>query len=90
MPPLPISLLVAVVLASFAALVFVGSSGVHPEYLLHQDWSRVPSTVPVLYIALVFHNVIPVVTTQLEGEVMPLLMPCAIISSFEAGRIRLC
>lgn len=65
--PLFCSVLVGVVLASFAGLVFVGSGGIHVEYLAHQDWSRVPSTVPVLYIATVFHNVVPVVTTQLEG-----------------------
>ncbi|CAN0074413.1 unnamed protein product, partial [Hapterophycus canaliculatus] len=62
------SVLVAVVLASFVGLVGVGSGGVHAEYLTQQDWSKVPSTVPVLYIALVFHNVVPVVTTQLEGQ----------------------
>lgn len=61
------SVLVGVVLTSFLALVAVGSGGVHPDYLLQQDWSKVPSTIPVLYIALVFHNVVPVVTTQLEG-----------------------
>lgn len=55
-------------LLSFAALVAVGSGGVHMDYLSNQDWTKVPSTVPVLYIALVFHNVVPVVTTQLEGE----------------------
>lgn len=63
-----LSVLVGVVLASFAALVVVGSGGVHLDYLVHQDWSKVPSTVPVLYIAMVFHNVVPVVTTQLEGK----------------------
>lgn len=62
------SLLVGVVLASFVALIVVGSGGVQMDFLTEQDWSKLPSTVPVLYIALVFHNVIPVVTTQLEGE----------------------
>ncbi len=59
------------VLASFLALVVLGSGGVQTDYLAQQDWSKLPSTVPVLYIALVFHNVIPVVTTQLEGESSP-------------------
>lgn len=67
-------MLVAVVLASFVGLVGVGSGGVHSEYLTQQDWSKVPSTVPVLYIALVFHNVVPVVTTQLEGQAFLLLL----------------
>ena len=62
------SLLVGVVLASFVALIIVGSHGVQIDFLTQQDWSKLPSTVPVLYIAMVFHNVIPVVTTQLEGK----------------------
>lgn len=62
------SVLVAVVLASFVALIFLGSGGVQMDLITQQDWSKLPSTVPVLYIALVFHNVIPVVTTQLEGK----------------------
>lgn len=53
---------------SFFGLVVVGSEGVQMNYLAEQDWSKLPSTVPVLFIAMVFHNVIPVVTTQLEGE----------------------
>lgn len=40
------------------------------ENLANQDWSKVPAAVPVMYIAMVFHNVVPVVTTQLEGEIM--------------------
>lgn len=62
------SALVGVVLVSFAGLVAVGSGGIQMEYLTNQDWSKVPSAVPVMYIAMVFHNVIPVVTTQLEGK----------------------
>lgn len=62
------STLVAVILASFAGLVFVGSEGIHPEYLANQDWAKVPAAIPAMYIAMVFHNVVPVVTTQLEGE----------------------
>lgn len=62
------SLLVGVVLASFVALIIVGSGGVQMDFITQQDWSKLPSTVPVLYIAMVFHNVIPVVTTQLEGK----------------------
>ncbi|CBJ30166.1 Tyrosine Transport protein [Ectocarpus siliculosus] len=63
------SVLVGVVLLSFFGLVGVGSGGVQMNYLAEQDWSKLPSTVPVLFIAMVFHNVIPVVTTQLEGDV---------------------
>ncbi|CAM9117932.1 unnamed protein product [Sphacelaria rigidula] len=64
------SVLVAVVLLSFAGLVAVGSGGVQMENLANQDWSKVPAAVPVMYIAMVFHNVVPVVTTQLEGDVV--------------------
>lgn len=57
---------------SFAGLVVLGSGGVQVENLTNQDWSKVPSAVPVMYIAMVFHNVVPVVTTQLEGELSSL------------------
>lgn len=34
----------------------------------HGSWSSVPNTVPVIALAFVFHNVIPVVAATLEGD----------------------
>ncbi|CAM9478620.1 unnamed protein product, partial [Chrysoparadoxa australica] len=61
--------LVALVLASFVGLLGFGAQGVHPEYLLHTDVPAVIHAFPVMFVALVFHNVIPVITTQLEADI---------------------
>eukprot|EP00953_Heterococcus_sp_UTEX-ZZ885_P002305 1763-Heterococcus_DN1.PRE.7 len=53
----------------FALLLGIGASGIQGELLAHQDWTVVAKAAPVMLVALVFHNVVPVITTQLEGNV---------------------
>ncbi|CAN0310693.1 unnamed protein product, partial [Discosporangium mesarthrocarpum] len=65
------SFLVGLLLLVFIALLGVGGAGVHVENLAQQDWGAIPAAIPVMYIAMVFHNVIPVITTQLEGAHRP-------------------
>jgi tyrosine-specific transport protein len=60
--------LVAIVLIAFAGLLVLGLSQFQPEQLLVQHWSTVTPAIPVMLVALCYHNVVPIVTTQLEGD----------------------
>lgn len=60
---------VAIVLLSFVGLLGFAIGQVHLEQGLAQNWSAIPSALSVMLVALFFHNVIPVITTQLEGDV---------------------
>ena len=61
--------LVAAVIGTFVPLLLIASRGVDVANLTSvSDWSAVPGTVAVIALAFVYHNVIPVVATQLEGD----------------------
>lgn len=60
---------VAIVIASFLGLLLLGLTKVNLTQFSFQDWRALSPTVSVMFVALFFHNVIPVVTTQLEGDV---------------------
>jgi tyrosine-specific transport protein len=62
------NILVAIILASFAVLSGLGVSSIHLENLQRANWSALPEGIPIMLVALVFHNVVPVVVTQLEGD----------------------
>lgn len=42
------------------------SGQVRPENLLQTNWSAVPKTLPVLSLAFVYQNVVPVICSRLE------------------------
>lgn len=75
-----------VVIASFFSLVLLGISGLHPQYLLHQNIYAVLHTIPVMFVALVYHNIVPSICSQLSyhkqsikkvlfvGTIIPTLM----------------
>ena len=60
---------VVIVIASFVGLLLLGVTKVNPTQLLSQDWRAISPAVSVMLVALFYHNIIPVVTTQLEGDV---------------------
>ena len=60
--------LVALVLATFAPLLALGAANVNVQNFQTGDWQAVGPTIPVIALAFVFHNVVPVVATQLEGD----------------------
>lgn len=62
------SAFVAIVIASFLGLLLFGFGQVKGAGLLFQNWSALPNAVPVMLVALFYHNVIPVITLQLEGD----------------------
>jgi tyrosine-specific transport protein len=50
-------------------LLAVAGAGVDADILVHQgDWSAVPATLPVVALAFVYHNVVPVIVTALQGD----------------------
>ena len=63
------SALVVCVLALFLPLLGLAGSSADIANFARGDWERVPNTIPVIALAFVFHNIIPVVATQLEGDV---------------------
>ncbi|BAY96658.1 aromatic amino acid permease [Tolypothrix tenuis PCC 7101] len=62
------SVFVAIVLLSFLGLLLLAGEQVKTTQLLFQNWSALGSAVSVMAVALFYHNVVPVVVTQLEGD----------------------
>lgn len=60
--------LVGVVVLSFLALVGIAVPKADPTALLHQDWGAMLSAIPVMFVALVFHNIVPVISYRLGGD----------------------
>lgn len=60
--------LVIGIIASFTALVVVASGDLHWEALLKANFEAVPSSIPVIALAFVYQNVVPVLCTNLEGD----------------------
>ncbi|KOP27310.1 tyrosine transporter [Hapalosiphon sp. MRB220] len=63
------SVFMAIVVASFLGLLFLGVTQINPGQFFFQDWRALPPTVSVMLVALFYHNIIPVIVTQLEGDV---------------------
>lgn len=62
------SVLLAIVIVSFGGLLALTLGQVHVSQWLSGHWEAVSAAVPVMFVAFVYHNVVPVVTTQLEGD----------------------
>ncbi|MDJ0617360.1 MAG: aromatic amino acid transport family protein [Calothrix sp. MO_192.B10] len=62
--------LVGIVIASFIGLLLLGATQIHPEQLQFQDWAALSPAVSVMLVAMFYHNVVPVVVTQLEGDAL--------------------
>ncbi len=62
------SAFVAVLIVSFAGLLFIASGQVKISQFVFQDWTALPPAISVMLVALFYHNVIPVIATQLEGD----------------------
>lgn len=62
------NLFVAVVIMSFLGLLILATTAVNTEQFFYQDWTALTPAISVMLVALFFHNIIPVITTQLEGD----------------------
>lgn len=60
---------VAIILIAFLGLMRDMMPQISSDRLWIQNWSAVPAAIPVMLVAIFFQNVIPVVTTQLEGNI---------------------
>ncbi|WP_231866999.1 MULTISPECIES: amino acid permease [unclassified Anabaena] len=63
------SAFVAIVITSFLGLLVLGTRQVKTVQFFFQDWTTVGSAVSVMLVALFYQNVVPVVVTQLEGDI---------------------
>ena len=64
------NLLVAIVIIAFIGLMAFGINQVNSASFSLQHWRSLPRAVPVMLVALFYHNVIPVITSQLEGDIV--------------------
>ncbi|AFY35241.1 amino acid permease [Calothrix sp. PCC 7507] len=62
------SAFVAIVMVSFLGLLLVAAGQVKSTQFLLQNWSTLGSAISVIFVALFYHNVVPVVVNQLEGD----------------------
>lgn len=62
------SVLLAVVIVTFVGLLGLTASNVDPSRWAQQNWGAMSGAIPVVVVAFVYHNVVPVVTTQLAGD----------------------
>jgi tyrosine-specific transport protein len=62
------SAFVAIVLVSFMGLLLVAGEQVKTTQFLLQNWSAIGGAVSVIFVSLFYHNVVPVVVNQLEGD----------------------
>lgn len=62
------SAFVAIVLMSFLGLLLVAGGQVKTTQFVLQNWSAIGGAVSVIFVALFYHNVVPVVVNQLEGD----------------------
>ncbi|MBW4672623.1 MAG: tyrosine transporter [Desmonostoc geniculatum HA4340-LM1] len=60
---------VAIVIVSFLGLLLLAGGQVKSSQLLIQNWSALSGAVSVMCVAMFFQNIVPVVVTQLEGDV---------------------
>ncbi|CAD6222727.1 unnamed protein product [Miscanthus lutarioriparius] len=60
--------LVAGILASFTSLVVVASGNLQWSSLLEANFAAAPQSIPIIALSFVYQNVVPVLCTNLEGD----------------------
>jgi tyrosine-specific transport protein len=63
------SILVGGVLATFLGLLITAAPGVDVHALTAAHWEEIPHILPVLSLACVFQNCVPIITSSLEGDI---------------------
>ncbi|MFM7405697.1 MAG: amino acid permease [Cuspidothrix sp.] len=72
---------ILILLFAFIGLLVLGGMKFHPAQLLVQNWQAIGSSIAVMYVAMFYHSIIPLVVTELEGDV-PKIRKSLIIGSF--------
>lgn len=62
------SIFVAVVIGSFIRMLWLTVEKVEISRWSNQHWETIGAIIPVMFVAFVYQNVVPVVTHQLEGD----------------------
>ncbi|CAL1403451.1 unnamed protein product [Linum trigynum] len=60
--------LVVGIIISFTGLVVVASANLHWDALLKANFEAVPMSIPIIALSFVYQNVVPVICTNLEGN----------------------
>ncbi|KAK9835560.1 hypothetical protein WJX74_002929 [Apatococcus lobatus] len=63
------STLVIAILVCFGALLVSAGGNIEPTALSKANWSALPDTVPTLSLVCVYQNVVPVIASNLEGDI---------------------
>ena len=83
------SLLLAGVVMSFGALVVTALPQVDASAALSTaDWSAVPASLPVICLSFVYHNVVPVISTSLEGDASKIRKSILLGTSIPGAMVR--
>ncbi|KAI5433427.1 hypothetical protein KIW84_020631, partial [Lathyrus oleraceus] len=62
--------LVIGIISFFVALVAVASGNLHLDALLKANFQAVPMSIPIIALSFVYQNVVPVLCTNLEGDLL--------------------
>jgi tyrosine-specific transport protein len=62
------NIFVGIVISSFVGLLLVVGNQINFEQFYFQNWSALPPAISVMLVALFYHNIVPVITVQLEGD----------------------
>ncbi|XP_050237776.1 uncharacterized protein LOC126687302 [Mercurialis annua] len=62
-------ILVVGIITSFTTLVAVASGNIHLDALLKANFEAVPMSIPIIALSFVYQNVVPVLCTNLEGDI---------------------
>jgi tyrosine-specific transport protein len=63
------SIFVLIVVTSFLGLMLLGIGQVKSSYFLFQNWPAAGNAISIMFVAMFFHNIVPTVVMQLEGDV---------------------
>ena len=80
------NIFVFLIIVAFSGLITIGLPRINFENYYYQDYNSVLKTIPIMLVALVFHNIVPVICSKLQykkkdirtaiicGSLIPLLM----------------
>jgi len=62
------AVIMVAMIGSFAALLFMAGKDVDVSRYAHRDWALIPSVIPIIIVAFAFHNVVPFICRNLDGD----------------------
>ncbi len=68
-------------------LLWQTAAQVNPANLVHSDWTAVPKTLPVLSLAFVYQNVVPIICSSLEVSLPSVQCPGDCLGHDEAAKV---